>query len=191
MYPCSASKPNTSLGNQWAASHSWECGSSSFSTNRRTVCRNSSCSSVNGGMGRPAALAPNAPVLIAGLAGVGIGAAVLTPASLAIVTNSFRGERRGLAVGVWGGASALFQGIGPAIGGLFTQETSWRWILWLNVVVGGLILLGIRRTAESYDKEATRHIDITGVALSVTGLGALTLAFNEAPTPWSFGSVQF
>src|SRR5207302_2008558 len=57
----------------------------------------------------PAALAPNAPVLIAGLVGVGIGAAVLTPASLAIVTNSFRGERRGLAVGVWGGASALFQ----------------------------------------------------------------------------------
>lgn len=139
----------------------------------------------------PAALAGNPTVLIVSLVGVGIGGAVLTPASLAIVTQGFRGKSRGMAVGVWGGASALFSGIAPAIGGVFTQEASWRWILWLNVIVGALILLGVRRAAESFDEEATRHVDITGIALSVTGLGALTLAFNEAPTPWSFSSASF
>jgi EmrB/QacA subfamily drug resistance transporter len=139
----------------------------------------------------PAALATDPTILIVGLVGVGVGAAVLTPASLAIVTNSFRGERRGMAVGVWGGASALLSGVAPAIGGVFTQETSWRWILWLNVVVGALILLGMRRAAESFDEHASHHIDVRGIALSVLGLGALTLAFNEAPSPWSFSSASF
>jgi MFS family permease len=68
----------------------------------------------------PAALAGNATVLIVGLVGVGVGAAVLTPASLAIVTDGFRGQQRGMAVGVWGAATALFSGIGPAIGGVLT-----------------------------------------------------------------------
>ncbi len=139
----------------------------------------------------PAALASDPTILIAGLVGVGVGGAVLTPASLAIVTDGFRGERRGMAVGVWGGASALFSGVAPAIGGVFTQETSWRWILWLNVVVGALILVGVRRAAESYDEEASHHVDVTGIALSVVGLGALVLAFNEAPTPWAFSSASF
>lgn len=139
----------------------------------------------------PAALSGNPTVLIVGLVVVGIGGAVLTPASLAIVTNSFRGKSRGLAVGLWGGASALFGGIGPALGGAFTEAASWRWILWFNVVIGALILLGVRRAKESLDEEADRHIDITGVALSVTGLGALVLAFNEAPTPWPFNSATF
>jgi EmrB/QacA subfamily drug resistance transporter len=139
----------------------------------------------------PAALSGNATVLIAGLVVTGIGGAVLTPASLAIVTNHFRGSSRGMAVGIWGGATALFSGIAPALGGLFTQETSWRWILWFNVLVGALILIGIYRTAESYDEEASRRVDITGVALSFTGLAALVLALNEAPTPWAFGSATF
>ena len=130
-------------------------------------------------------------MLIVGLVMTGVGGAVLTPASLAIVTNSFRGESRGLAVGVWGGASALFSGIAPALGGLFTQELTWRWILWFNVIIGALILIGVHRAAESYDEEASRHIDYTGVALSVTGLAALVLALNEAPTPWPFNSATF
>jgi MFS family permease len=139
----------------------------------------------------PAALPGNATVLIAGLAGTGVGAAVLTPASLAIVTESFRGERRGMAVGLWGAATALFSGIGPAIGGLLTQEASWRWILWLNVIVGAAILLGVRGTAESRDEDASPRIDYTGLALCAGGLGALTLALNEAPSPWAFASPAF
>jgi MFS family permease len=65
----------------------------------------------------PAALAGNATVLIGGLIVAGVGAAVLTPASLAIVTEEFRGKRGGMAVGVWGAASVVVSGIGPAIGG--------------------------------------------------------------------------
>jgi MFS family permease len=130
-------------------------------------------------------------VLIASLIAVGVGAAVLTPASLAIVTNSFRGERRGMAVGVWGAATALFSGIGPAIGGVFTQETSWRWILWLNVIVGAIILIGSRVVVESRDEQASGSIDYAGLALSVVGLGAVTLALNEAPDVWPFASPQF
>jgi EmrB/QacA subfamily drug resistance transporter len=139
----------------------------------------------------PAALAPGAVVLIVGLAAVGVGAAVLTPASLAIVTDSFRDERRGMAVGLWGAATALFSGIAPAIGGALTQEVSWRWILWLNVIVGAMILLGVRGAAESRDQQATGRVDYTGLALSFAGLGALTLALNEAPHPWAFSSARF
>jgi EmrB/QacA subfamily drug resistance transporter len=139
----------------------------------------------------PAALAGSTTVLIVGLIAVGVGAAALTPASLAIVTDSFRGERQGMAVGVWGASSALFSGIGPAIGGIFTQEISWRWILWLNVIVAVLILVGVRGAAESFDEEASHRIDYTGLALSAVGLGAITLALNESPTPWPVGSATF
>ncbi|MFL5830228.1 MAG: MFS transporter [Solirubrobacteraceae bacterium] len=139
----------------------------------------------------PAALAGSALVLILGLAAVGVGAAALTPASLAIVTDRFTGASRGVAVGVWGGATALFSGVGPAIGGVFTQEVSWRWILWLNVIVGVIILIGVRGTPESFDPQASRRIDYTGLALSAAGLGAITLALNEAPTPWPVGSSIF
>jgi EmrB/QacA subfamily drug resistance transporter len=139
----------------------------------------------------PAALAGNPTILILGLVLTGVGGAVLTPASLAIVTNHFRGTSRGMAVGVWGGASALFSGLAPALGGLLTQDASWRWILWFNVFIGVLILLGIHRAAESYDEDAKRHVDVAGVALSFTGLAALVLAFNEAPSPWAFGSASF
>ena len=139
----------------------------------------------------PAALAGSAVVLIVSLAAVGAGAAVLTPASLAIVTDSFRGEQRGMAVGLWGASTALFSGIGPAIGGVFTAELSWRWILWLNVAVGALILLWVRGAPESRDEDASGRIDFTGLALSFAGLGALTLALNEAPSPWAFASAKF
>lgn len=139
----------------------------------------------------PGALANSSIVLIVSLAAVGVGAAVLTPASLAIVTDGFRGERRGMAVGIWGAATALFSGIGPALGGVFTAELSWRWILWLNVIVGALILLGVRRAAESHDERASGKIDYAGLALSFLGLGALTLALNEAPDTWPFASAKF
>jgi MFS family permease len=130
-------------------------------------------------------------VLIMSLAVVGVGAAVLTPASLAIVTDSFRGERRGTAVGIWGASTALFSGIAPAIGGVFTAELSWRWILWLNVIVGVLILLGARGAAESRDEQASGRIDYVGLALSFLGLAALTLSLNEAPDTWPFASAKF
>jgi EmrB/QacA subfamily drug resistance transporter len=136
------------------------------------------------------ALSGSALMLIAAMVLVGVGAAVLTPGSLAIVTEAFRGSRRGIAVGIWGGATALFSGIGPAIGGVFTSELSWRWILWLNVIVGVAILVGLRHCRESRDEQAGKRIDVAGIVASVGGLALLTLALNEAPTVWAWSSVQ-
>jgi EmrB/QacA subfamily drug resistance transporter len=136
-----------------------------------------------------AALANSALVLIVGLIVVGAGAAVLTPGSLAIVTNAFRGSRRAVAVGVWGAASALFSGAGPAIGGVFTGELSWRWILWFNVIVAAGILIGVRGAEESRDETVNRRLDVTGLGLSVAGLAAIVLALNEA-SAWQLGSAK-
>jgi MFS family permease len=76
-------------------------------------------------------------------------------------------------------------------GGVFTAELSWRWILWLNVVAGALILLWVRGAREGRDEQASGRIDYTGLALSFAGLAALTLALNEAPNPWAFASAKF
>jgi EmrB/QacA subfamily drug resistance transporter len=136
------------------------------------------------------ALADTALLLIVAMILVGVGAAILTPGSLAIVTDRFRGSQRGIAVGIWGGATALFSGIGPAVGGVLTSELSWRWILWVNVIVGAAVLLGTRGTPESRDEEAGRDVDIAGIVTSVGGLALLILALNEAPTVWPWGSVN-
>jgi EmrB/QacA subfamily drug resistance transporter len=146
------------------------------------------------------ALAGSATMLIAAMLLTGVGAAVLTPASLAIVTDQFRGERRGMAVGIWGAATALFSGIGPAIGGAFTSELDWRWILWLNVIVGVAILLGARSTPESRSEPvepaggstpARRpRFDTVGLVCSFGALAGLTLALNESPAEWAWGSPQ-
>ena len=133
------------------------------------------------------ALAGSALMLILSLIVVGVGAAVLTPGSLAIVTNGFRGSRRAMAVGVWGAASALFSGLGPALGGFFTDELSWRWILWFNVIIAAGILFGVRGGEESRDETVSRRIDVTGLVLSVAGLASIVLALNEAPT-WALTS---
>jgi EmrB/QacA subfamily drug resistance transporter len=139
----------------------------------------------------PGALAQSSIVLIVSLVLAGIGAAVLTPASLAIVTDAFRGERRGLAVGVWGAATALFSGVAPAIGGFFTSDLSWRWILWLNVIVGAGILVGVLAARETRDEASKgRSLDGIGLVCSVGALAAITLALNETPAVWSWTSPQ-
>jgi EmrB/QacA subfamily drug resistance transporter len=136
------------------------------------------------------ALAGGAITLILALIVTGVGAAILTPASLAIVTDAFRGERRGMAVGAWGAATALFSGIGPAIGGVFTGELSWRWILWLNVIVGAAILAGAREARESRNEEGGTSFDVLGLVCSFGALAGITLALNETPAEWRWGSVQ-
>jgi EmrB/QacA subfamily drug resistance transporter len=136
------------------------------------------------------ALAGTATTLIVALIVVGIGAAVLTPASLAIVTERFRGSQRSLAVAVWAGTGTIVGGLAPAVGGVFTSELSWRWILWLNVIVGLAILVGTRGTEETREPTARKGIDVAGALILVAGLGAITLALNEAPTIWPWGSAQ-
>jgi EmrB/QacA subfamily drug resistance transporter len=135
-----------------------------------------------------AALAPDAQVLIAGIALSGIGGAALMPSSMSLLTNVFTGERRGFAIGMWGAATELVSGIGVLVGGVLTGELSWRWIFVLNIAFALLIvILAWRSTPESRDPTAPRKVDVPGAMLTATGLTAITLALIQGAT-WGWGS---
>jgi EmrB/QacA subfamily drug resistance transporter len=135
-----------------------------------------------------AAAAPDAQVLIAGIAICGIGGAALMPASMSLLTNVFTGERRGFAIGMWGAATELVSGIGVLVGGVLTGELSWRWIFAVNIAFALLIvLLAWRGTPESRDPDAPRKVDVPGAVLTATGLTAITLALIQGAT-WGWGS---
>ena len=138
--------------------------------------------------GAVAFAAPDAQVLIAGIALSGIGGALLMPSSMSLLTNVFTGSSRGLAIGMWGAATELVSGIGVVIGGVLTGDLSWRWIFGLDVVAAlAIALLAIAWTPESRDPNANRRLDLAGAALSVTGLTSLTLALIQGAS-WGWGS---
>jgi EmrB/QacA subfamily drug resistance transporter len=121
------------------------------------------------------ALAPNTAVLISARTLQGIGAAIVTPLSLTILTSAFPPERRGTVIGLWGGIAGLGAAAGPLIGGAVTQGLNWHWIFWVNVPVGVLALIGSRLVlAESHGPRS--RLDITALAL-VSG-AAVTLIWG-------------
>ena len=127
-----------------------------------------------------AGFADGASALIAARALQGIGAAAVTPTTLAIISATFTDPReRNAAVGIWGGVGALALAVGPVLGGFLTQHVSWEWIFWINVPVGiGTIALGAWAIRESREDEA-RSFDLAGLVLSTTSLFALTWALIE------------
>src|SRR3954451_5911281 len=113
------------------------------------------------------ALAPGVGWLIAARAVQGAGAALITPVSLALLGAAFPPERRGWALGVFGGITGLAVVGGPVIGGAVTQGLAWPWIFWLNVPIGlAAIPFVLRRVAESHGPRS--RLDVPGLAL-VTG----------------------
>jgi EmrB/QacA subfamily drug resistance transporter len=121
------------------------------------------------------ALTPSAATLILARAIQGIGAAIIMPLSLTLLTSAFPPERRGAIVGIWGGIGGLAVASGPIVGGAITQGLSWHWIFWANVPIGLVAtVLSIRRLAESHGP-ATR-LDVPAVAL-VSG-GVLSLVWG-------------
>lgn len=135
-----------------------------------------------------AAASPGVEVLIAGIALAGVGGALMMPASMSILTDVFTGERRGLAIGMWGAATELVSGIGVLIGGVLTGALDWRWIFVVCVAVALLIVvLALRGVPESHDPTVSRDVDVAGVLLSAGALTALTLALIQA-TSWGWGS---
>jgi EmrB/QacA subfamily drug resistance transporter len=135
-----------------------------------------------------AASAGSAEILIAGIAVSGIGAALLMPASMSILTNVFTDVRRGMAIGMWGAATELISGVGVVVGGVLTGALSWRWIFIVCAVVVAIVALAAWRGApESRDPQASRRVDLPGVALLATALTALTLALIQGAT-WGWGS---
>src|SRR5438105_7470394 len=83
-----------------------------------------------------AALAPTAGALIASRALQGVGGAIVTPLTLTILSAAVAPERRGMALGIWGGIGGLAIAIGPLVGGAIVNGVSWHWIFWLNVPIG-------------------------------------------------------
>src|SRR5256884_824203 len=128
-------------------------------------------------------IAPNATVLIAARALQGVGAALLTPGSLAILEASFVPEDRGKAIGAWSGLSGVGTAIGPFLGGWLVQAVSWRLIFVIHLPVAVLVLaLALRHVPESRDPGATGRVDLVGGALVTLGLVGLTYGLIEAGT---------
>jgi EmrB/QacA subfamily drug resistance transporter len=137
-----------------------------------------------------AGFAPNDISLIVSRAVQGIGAAIMMPATLSIVTNAFPPAERGRAIGTWAGVSALALALGPVVGGLLTEQVSWRAIFFLNLPVAALaIVVSLAAVQESRDRTVPRAVDYAGVATLTVGIGALVLALVEG-NDWGWGSTR-
>ena len=136
------------------------------------------------------ALAPNVAALIAFRAVEGIGAGIIMPLGLTLLTSAFPVERRGAVVGIWGGVAGLAVASGPLIGGAVTQGLNWHWIFWVNVPIGILAFVGARlRLADS--RGPASRLDLPALVLIAAGVGALTYGLVQAarpaggvPRPW-------
>jgi EmrB/QacA subfamily drug resistance transporter len=116
-----------------------------------------------------AALAPNVETLIAARAVQGLGGAIITPLTLTILSAAVPPNRRGLALGAWGGIGGLGVALGPVIGGAVVEGLSWQWIFWLNVPIGiALAPLAARRLTESFGPDS--RLDLPGLGLISVGL---------------------
>jgi EmrB/QacA subfamily drug resistance transporter len=135
-------------------------------------------------------LAGSAGSLIAARSVQGVGAAMLNPATLSIITATFPPRQRGTAIGIWAGVSALALAVGPIVGGILTERISWSWIFFVNIPVGILAILAARVFIdETRDTSREQRLDLPGLVTSALGLFALTYALIETNThPW--GSVR-
>jgi EmrB/QacA subfamily drug resistance transporter len=110
----------------------------------------------------------------------GIGAALMMPATLSIITNAFPAHERGKAIGTWAGVSAMALAIGPVLGGFLVQSVSWQSIFFLNLpVAAGAVLITLFAVRESRDETVERTVDVPGVLALTIGLAALVLALIE------------
>ena len=126
-------------------------------------------------------LASSAELLIGARVIQGVGAALMMPATLSIISATFPPRLRGTAIGIWAGVSALALAIGPLVGGLIVKNASWSWIFYINVPIG---LLGIVAAfviiRESKDTSHEQRLDLPGLVTSAIGLLALTFALIES-----------
>jgi EmrB/QacA subfamily drug resistance transporter len=126
--------------------------------------------------------APSALVLIITRMLQGVGAALLTPGSLAILEASFTPDDRARAIGAWSGLSGVAIAAGPLIGGYLIMAASWRWIFFINVPIAAVVVaLGARHVPESRDPYMTGKLDYAGALAAVVFLSGITFAFIEAP----------
>ena len=137
-----------------------------------------------------AGIAQDPAMLIASRAIQGIGAALMMPATLSIITHAFPAGERGKAIGTWAGVSALALSIGPVVGGFLTEYVSWRAIFFINLPVAvGAVIATIFAVSESRDETVDRRVDYPGVAVLTASLTAIVLALIEGNS-WGWGSTD-
>ncbi|MQA75061.1 MAG: DHA2 family efflux MFS transporter permease subunit [Solirubrobacterales bacterium] len=128
--------------------------------------------------------------LIAARAVQGLGAAILSPAALSIVTTTFRdGAERNKALGAWGAVAGSGGAVGVLLGGVLTEYVGWEWVLWVNVPIGiAAAFLAPRLIAETRSESETRSFDLAGAFSVTVGLSVLVYALVEAPNAgWGSG----
>ncbi|MBV8948593.1 MAG: DHA2 family efflux MFS transporter permease subunit [Solirubrobacterales bacterium] len=127
------------------------------------------------------ALAPTVQALVISRALQGAGAAIVTPLTLTLISEAFPAEKRGAAIGMWGGIAGLAVAAGPVIGGAVVSGIDWHWIFWLNVPIGLALIPAARtRLTESYGPRP--QLDLPGLALALTGALGLTWGLVRANT---------
>jgi EmrB/QacA subfamily drug resistance transporter len=128
------------------------------------------------------AVAPNVEVLIAARVFQGIGGALLTPGSLAIIEATFHPDDRGRAIGAWSGLGGVAAAVGPLLGGYLVDEVSWRAIFLINIPLGAFVVWASRRhVPETRDPTITGGLDLPGSVLATVGLAGVTFALIQAP----------
>jgi EmrB/QacA subfamily drug resistance transporter len=138
------------------------------------------------------AVAPTAVMLVVARVIQGVGGALLTPGSLAILEASFRPSERMKAIGAWSGLSGVASAIGPFLGGWLVDAASWRWIFLINLPLAVVVVVvTARHVPESFDPHAAHHVDLPGAGLIAVALGGVSWGLIgagskgwSAPTVW-------
>jgi EmrB/QacA subfamily drug resistance transporter len=135
-------------------------------------------------------LVSSARELIIARAVQGVGAALLVPGSLAIISASFSERQRGRAIGTWSGFTAITAALGPVLGGWLVETYSWRWVFYINAPIAIAVLaILFWRVPESRDEESSGPLDWLGAALATFGLGALVFGLIESANPAVGGGI--
>lgn len=127
-------------------------------------------------------IAPTVELLIGARLLQGLGAALLVPGSLAIISSSFAVDERGRAIGAWSGLAGISTAIGPFLGGWLIDSVSWRLVFLINLpLIAATILITWRHVPESHDEDASPHVDLAGGGALALGLAGVVYGLIEGP----------
>jgi len=126
------------------------------------------------------ALAQNVLILDFARCVQGVGAALATPGSLALISANFQGVERGRAIGTWSGFGAITAAVGPLLGGWLAEHASWRYVFLINLPLAVVVVVvALARVPESRDESVDHAIDVVGASIATAALGALTYGFID------------